>query len=83
MNGSWIALIPIILTVVPLLLIFSISNYYEKQKEVKQKMHELNKLYECPNCKKYHRKYQEIVKELSDENYKKIQTFRYEYKDGK
>jgi hypothetical protein len=37
-------------------------------------LEELNKLYECTNCKKYHREHQQELKEKSDDTYKKVKN---------
>lgn len=82
MDSAWFAMMPVIFATVALLTMFCIYHIKEKQRQINQKIQKINKLYECPECRKYHRRYQELAKEISDETYKKIQTGRYEYKDG-
>lgn len=56
--------------------------YWEREYD-KKKVDELNQLYECPRCNKYHRKYQRDIKEKSeDEIYRKVKTGLYSYEDN-
>lgn len=64
-------------------LCWKIPMYFEKRSENKREINKLNKLYECPECKKYHRQYQEIIKEKSDDNFVKVKTGNYVFKDNK
>lgn len=55
----------------------------DKKRKLENELSKLNELYECKSCNKYHRKYQEKIKELSDENYNKIKTGKYKMGNGK
>ncbi len=54
----------------------------DKKRKLQNELNKLNQLYECKECNKYHRKYQEKIKELSDENYKKVQSGKYKFENG-
>lgn len=79
---EWLICLPVLLGATAIVTFLAIEKHRLKLRQIKQKVNNLNILYECSKCRKYHRKYQETIKEMSDDNYNKVKSGRYDFSDG-
>lgn len=77
----------IVLTALPtFLVIYSVLRvvkYFNDRENARREIAKLNKLYECCSCKKYHRKYQGVLKEKTDDIYRKVKSGKFRYRKDK